>query len=323
MRGVDLARWRFDWDLTFAVLIADPDGTVLGRYGGRDERGADHWLTEASYARFLEGGLRAYAEHESRAVEREELHLEDVPAFAARDDGQCIHCHSVFPALREQAIEEGTWKRSGLWVYPSPGRIGLDLDRDQQTLITHVGEASPAGRAGLKPGERIARLGGVSIVSASDLMYALDRFDEEGGELSLSLASGRRVWLRLEPGWKRATPREFAWRPSKWGLTPAPGFGGPALTASELTQAGLDPGSFAFRVDYLVTWGENARFGRGAREQGLRKGEIVLGTSLKRDFDSVDHFHAWWRLTRRPSEHFDLLVWRGGKVVRLPWRVVE
>ena len=129
--------------------------------------------------------------------------------------------------------------------------------------------------------------------------------------------------MRLEPGWKRADPRDFAWRSSKFGPFPAPGFGGPQLLPSELARAGLPDGTFAFRVGYLVDWGEDKRLGRAAARYGLRKGQIVLGTSVQRHFDSVGHFHAWWRLTREVGEELDLVLWEDGAERRLPWKVIE
>ena len=41
MRDVNLAKYQFDYDLTWAGLFVSPDGRVLGRYGGRDAESAD------------------------------------------------------------------------------------------------------------------------------------------------------------------------------------------------------------------------------------------------------------------------------------------
>lgn len=323
MRGVDLTRWRFDWDLTFAVVAAHPDGTILHRYGGRDERGADHWLGTESLTDFLEAALASHALHEP--VERPALEpraIEDVPVFAARDKGDCVHCHSVFPSLHAEAREQERWEADDLWVYPPPGRIGLDLDRKDQQLVTSVGEGSPAAQAGLRRGDRVLRVGDVRVATASDLMHALHELPAQGGEVPVQLERGE-VSLELEPGWKLGTPLEFSWRPSKWGLLPAPGFGGPVLKPEELRAAGLAPQTFAFRINYLVTWGENSRLGQAAQRRGLRKGQIVLGTSQKRDFASIEHFHAWWRLTRAVGEEFDLILWEDGQERAVPWTVIE
>ena len=87
-----------------------------------------------------------------------------------------------------------------------------------------------------------------------------------------------------------------------------PGFGGRQLEAYELSDAGLKAGSFAFRVDYIVTWNENRRFGNSAQKAGIRKGDIFLSAAGKSDFESVDHFHAWWRLTRKVGQQVEVVV---------------
>ena len=75
----------------------------------------------------------------------------------------------------------------------------------------------------------------------------------------------------------------FLW----WGFTPAPGFGGPPLSTVELEAAGLStadaPGAFAFRVQYLVTWGDNRRFGQAAAKAGTaRQGDASNGWEGRR-----------------------------------------
>ena len=54
MRGVDLLRTSFDFDLTFAALLMHPNGYVYHRYGGRDERAPDWWLGLESWEQVLE-----------------------------------------------------------------------------------------------------------------------------------------------------------------------------------------------------------------------------------------------------------------------------
>lgn len=323
MRGVDLRRWTFDWDLTFTAVAAHADGTILHRYGGRDDRGADHWLGEASLASFLRAGLLAHAKHEPvpEPTGYEPLPLDAVPAFAKRDRGACIHCHSVQPAFRIEAQESGAWSMDQLWAYPAPNRIGIDLQREEQQLVTAVVDGSPAAKAGLKVGDLILRVGGVPVATATDVMFALDLLPAGGSTVQVLASSKgepvRTLELPLPKGWKVATPRQFAWRPSKWGLAPAPGFGGPVLGAKALAEAGLPEATFAFRVGYLVTWGENQRWGQAAARAGIREGMTVLGTRGMRDFDSIDHFHAWWRLTVKPDSTVPVVIWKDGKEVEI------
>lgn len=329
MRGVDLKRYDFDWDLTFAALVMHPDGTIYHRYGGRDHRGAGVWLSERSFENFLRQGLEthaAYLRDPHPPEPREPLYLEEVDAFAVKDKGECIHCHSVFPSLRAEARERGEWGTDGDWIYPPPSRLGFDLDRDDQRSVTGVEPETPAARAGLLPGDRLLSLDGRDLATVSDLSAVLHGLPAEGGVQTLTIerdGSPRTLDLELATGWKRGTPLSYSWRPLKWALLPAPGFGGPLLTAEQKRSRGIDPKVFAFRVQYTVTWGENRRFGQAVNRAGLRQNDVVLGTMSKRDFETVAHFHSWWRLTCKPGEVVELALWKGGAVEALPLRVLE
>ncbi len=327
MRGVDLSRFDFDFDLTFAVLTMDGAGQVYHRYGGRDERGAETWLSEASLERTLEVTL---LEHEAAApmpaVEpREPLRLEEVASFKKRDKGECIHCHSVNTSLYEEARDKPGFDVNWIWKHPTPARIGIDLDRDDQRLVTAVEVGSSAALAKLFVGDRLVSVGGVSVATASDLMFALDRTSPQAGKLELVIERKgvqQGLTLSLKSDWKRATPREFAWRPTKWALTPAPGFGGPQLSPEELAGLGLARERFAFRVQYLVTWGDTRRFGQAAAMAGVREGDVVLSVGGKSNFDSIDHFHAWWRLRVQPGQDIAIELLREGEPVQVSLRAI-
>lgn len=343
LRGVDLARHRFDFDLTFAVLLMRADGHVYHRYGGRDARGPDSWVSEASFRAVLETTLVEHAAWTERGAEEDgtasegsdadlpsakpgdaptisasssPLRLENVPAFAERDHGACIHCHSVFESLYRQRRADGDLRPEDPWAYPPPSRIGLDLDRVEQRRITSVDPDSPAARAGLAAGDRLLRIGATPIATASDLMHALDRVPAAGAELAVRLRRGdeeRGATLALEPGWRASPPAEFAWRPIKWALEPVPGFGGTVLSGEERAAAGLADEPFAFRITYFVDQGPRAYSGWAAQGAGLARGDLVYGVGDRRAFDSMDHFHAWWRLTRRPGERVALRFVRDGE----------
>ena len=353
MRGVDLERYRFDTDLTLAVLWMNADGTVYHRYGARDHRGAEQWLSLTSLEAAMRASLAAHRRYEPGDVDPAHeppapRKLEDSPSFAKRDKGACIHCHSVLPAGYEDARAAGTWLESDRWRFPDPARLGIDLGTDDQQLVTAVRAESIAAATGLRVGDRLVELAGTELTTVADLMFALDGLPAEGGEVTVGVRRPEGDWtgtplelrdfgmvttltLTLPDGWKTAPPLEFSWRPFKWGFTPAPGFGGPPLSTVELEAAGLStadaPGAFAFRVQYLVTWGDNRRFGQAAAKAGLRVGDVVVAVTgregVPAELTSVDHFHAWWRLTREVGETVTLGILRDAGRLELELEVIE
>jgi serine protease Do len=337
MRGVDLERYVFDTGLTLSILWMNADGTVYHRYGGRDARSADQWLSIPSMEIAMTASLDAHRTHEviaRVAQEGEPLTLERVPSFIKRDRGECIHCHSIRPALYEEQLADGTWTADKVWRFIPPSRIGLDLDRDDQRRVVSVVVGSPAAIAGVQVGDALVSMGGQAIATATDVMFELDRFDTTGGILQLNFerkGKPQTAQLKLAEKWKVGTAQDFAWRSFKWGLTPAPGFGGPQLDRDELRKLGLlkdgSEAPFAFRITYLVTWGDNKRYGQAASKAGLQEGDILLAVNLPGtaipQLTSGDHFHAWWRLTVKPGDKVELEVLRNGERKKLELEAIE
>jgi hypothetical protein len=318
MAGVDLGVFDFDHDLTFCALLMDADGTILHTYGGRDATGPESHLSEESLLRALARGQHSHAAHAGAArPERrtEPQTIESLPWMARRiasgKSPACFHCHMVNDARREEARERGRWRREHAWRWPDPVQAGLHLDRDDPQVVTGVEAGSPADRAGLSAGDRLVALGGRAVATFGDVQRVLD--ETSGGATSLPAVYERAgteaaAKLRLPAHWRQPDPAVFAWRPTKWGLGPRPGFGGPQLDAAGLRAARLPADAYT---------------GRNAQKAGLRKGDVVIAVGGQRDFESVDHFHAWYRLTRRPGETLDVEILRDGAPRVLRMRVVE
>lgn len=329
MAGVDLETYRFDYDLTFAALLMNADGRIYHTFGGRDATDPQSHLSVPAFVRVLERA-RATHERESGKPAAPRRHrpqtIEQIPPMAERirrgKAPECFHCHMVHDARREDAQARKKWRRDDLWIYPDPVEVGLRLHRDDQTRVTEVLAGSPAAAAGIAVGDTLERLGGQDTLTFGDVQRALHEAPERG-TLEVAWRRGAEsssVRLRLPADWKEADPRVFAWRPSKWSLSPKPGFGGKRLDAAELSRAGLAPGVFAFRVNYLVTWGDEAETGRSAQKAGLRKGDVVTSVAGKGDFESEEHFQAWFRLTQEPGSRVPVEVLRDGRkhVIDLP-----
>jgi len=330
MAGVDLNLFRFDYDLTFSALLMNADGKIYHTYGGRTWESADAYLSESTFARVLDQTMlehKAYKPGKRKKRQREPRLVEDMPAARKRiEQGRtpaCYHCHTVHDFMTEDARAEESFRIEDVFRWPDPIQIGLTLHPEDQAVIADVAAGSPAGLIHLRPGDRLLTIEGHSILTLGDVQRALDTASPNRGGLRIAYErEGERAEdvIALEHGWKKPTPLVFSWRPSKWPLSPKPGFGGPQLTKAELETHELSSKAFAFQINYFVTWGPSAHTGRNAAEAGLREGDIVLSLDGKSDFASVDHFHSWFRLTREAGETVVVKVLRGDerKTIELP-----
>ncbi len=333
LRTLDLARWRVDFDLTFAALTATPEGAVLHRYGGRDARDAEAFLSLPSFAAFLRGSLARFTDAAQRPAAPPATlaprTIEASPTFARRDAEKrvdCVHCHTVNDFEHHDAVAEGRFRRDQIFVFPDPARLGLEVERDDQQQVAQVTAGGAAGRAGLAVGDRLATVAGQPLLTRADLQWVLHQQPTGACVVEVGIVragASQRLRINLRAGWKEADALEYAWRPYKWNLTPGPGFGGKLLDAKRKAELGLAPDAFAQEVGYLVTWGEKAATGKSASAAGLKKGDVVVGVAGQRDFKSEDHFQAWFRLTRKVGEVVDLDIIRAGKRQTLRMKVVE
>jgi S1-C subfamily serine protease len=224
----------------------------------------------------------------------------------------------IHEAERELRQEENRWQRADLWIWPPPVQAGFELDPADQSLVRDVLNDSAARAAGLRPKDRLLRLGSQRIRTIHDVQWVFENSPSGPTEIPVEIERDDRpetTVLHLKPGWKVGTPLIFSWRSAKWGLRPAPGFGNHELDSAEKTALGIDPSKFAARVEYLVTWGEEAALGRSAIQAGIKKGDVLVAAAGVDDFRSEDHFQAWFRLTRMPGEKIELRLLRDGKPV--------
>lgn len=332
MKGIDLDTFAFDWDLTFAALLMNADGTIYHRYGGRSWESADARLSMDALTRLLVDGLdedKAYRSSGAVREAGEPRPIESIPVFADRiaknKEVSCFHCHMATEAVREQAQKDGKWGPDDRWLWPLPDKIGLKLDREEPSLVVEAAKDSAAGRAGLAAGDRLVTMNGARVRTEPDVQWALHNMPPAGGTIEIGYERGgekRAARIELAAGWKAATPLEYSWRPAMWLLRPDPGFGGGDLSAEEKKKLGLDPAAFAIRVGYLIDWGERAATGVNARKAGVRKGDVLLAVDGVSDFRSGQHFQTWFRFTREPGKAVELTFLRDGKRVTVTMPVL-
>ena len=323
LRGVDLDRFSFDFDLTFAALVVQPQGPVLHRYGGRDHHSADARLSMTSLVRFMNAARARFDLSQAQPGRAAPARtLDDIPVWRDKMSRRvkrldCYHCHYVFDAEREQQKADQTWTRAKIWRWPPPERIGLTLDVEELGRVKAVDPKGHAAKVGVRAGDVLVRAGAQPILTALDLSFVLEGADAQATTLALQVSREgvlKDLSLALPARWKEGTPLEFKWRPSKWQLSPRPGFGGRALTPQERQTLGLPAKGLAFRVTYIVDWGgvPDKRYGQAVRKAGIKRGDVVVGVEGA-ELQDPEHLHSWWRLTRKAGETVTLKVIPKGK----------
>src|SRR5215831_4943132 len=182
MRGVNLALFDFDYDLTWAAFFLNAHEKVYGRYGGRDANSAGGQVSLKGLRYAMQSALAAHRRNPDArpASPPGRRTVEQFRSVARLPSGSCVHCHQVYDLRREDRQADGSWRLDDVWVYPQPENVGLTLDVDQGDRVQRVIAPSPAARAGLQAGDVLTSVNGVSIASIADVQYGLHRAPSRG-----------------------------------------------------------------------------------------------------------------------------------------------
>ncbi len=319
-KGVDLNLFKFDYDLTFAALLMNPDGRTYARFGTND------WKADAS--RMSIPGLKqvmreVLAKHgrESRnpasPAPAPRRTLADVPAFTAMKQSKdaCYHCHYANNARFRQLELDGRFVKELLYQHPHPENIGITLEVDANNVVHSVVPGSPAAQAGIRPRDVIRRAGKIEVYSSADLQFALDEVADPG-RITLEVNRQEKLLpplaLNLPKGWRRS---DISWRPSQGDIPPTVGMWARPLTAAEKQKRGIAADRLALQVNFFFPGPKWART-RG----DLRNGDILLGVDGKELPEmTTRQFHSHFRLTHNVGDTATLTVLRGSQ--RLEIRV--
>ena len=199
-----------------------------------------------------------------------------------------------------------------MWVYPQPRNIGITLDIDQGNRVLKVEAGSAAARAGLRGGDVLDSVNGLSITSIADLQYALHRAPWEGKVPAIWQRHGKAAHgsLALAAKWKET---DLSWRWSLKSLAPTLAVQGDDLTTEEKERLGLPAQALAFR--------QMAYLNPAASQAGVRVGDIVVGVDAHRPAMTARQFETFIRLTYRPGDTVTLHLLRGKERLELPLKL--
>ncbi len=326
--ALDLARFQFDFDLSFSVMFFHGDGTVYGRYGSwRHQKDPQDEATEG----FRETLERTLQVHRGYPANRAALSGKqgqptryktpvDMPALQGKYlrnldwEGKlvasCVHCHQIGDAWRAMHRERSEPIPPRLiYPFPPPETIGLGLAADHAGQVRATTADSPAARAGIRPGDELISLEGQPLVSVADVSWVLHQAPDAG---SLTVVVRRdqaehRLTLALPEGWR--TQADISRRVGTWGMR-AMALGGLRLEdlgEAERERRGLRPEQLALLVQHVGEYGEHA----AAKKAGFRKDDVLVEVAGSSTRESESALIGRLLTTARPGEQVKAVVIRG------------
>ena len=304
-----------------AILLANADGTVYHRYGGRSDVSP---MNIETLIEIMEKGLETHQNHRAvcahpkqhPALKVNQLvsrQLKDVmkPAFG------CIHCHYVREAKQYAAMETHRWDPDQFWIWPSPKRVGLIMNQERQYEVQQVVSHSAADKAGIEAGDHLLRLGRQPILTKYDIQWMLNQTHNSPTQLPYILRRDQKELkgnLQLDDGWKVGDPNDYLWRVRNvftehmTKFLPTPGFIGNKLTVTDVEALQLPKHTFALKINQV---------NHGSFLAGIRLGDVVLSANGQVDFaDTRDFFH-WCEMQRRSGRDIQLQLIRSGNPMNL------
>jgi hypothetical protein len=302
----------FDWDRhnTLYYFALNADEQIYLRYGGRDSRAHNSYLSLESIDLALAKGLelhRLYQEGKLAKTERPKaVFAKEFPLLVERTLGRnaCVECHLVADYQNQHRELDGTIDRiRDMYRSPDIRAIGIQLDMPQGLVVNEVEGA--VQQAGMLPGDRLAAVNGTAVWTFGDFQYYYDKVDRRASDVRITVdRAGEAVELTvsLPPFWWRT---DLTFR--HWSIEPRIYFASRPLTEAEKRERGLDPGGFASEVTTVESTAALLK------SHELQKGDIIVAVDgVSRD-DVANTADLYIRLRKMAGETYMLDVIRGGQ----------
>lgn len=345
MNRVDVRRFEFDFDTTWAGFFTDSKLRIYSRYGGRDEHDPESRLSKPSLLQTMNEVLIAHRSVELSAKQDKPVsprdwkivwHPEpatsatpmDLPLLRKNHNG-CVHCHQIREYSLLQAFHDGQFERDLLFPFPLPETLGLEFDRKHGHRIASIREDSVAMKSGLRIGDVIAQCNDVPVRSEQDFRWALHRLP--GASKSLTLKIGRvsqdattnalavhSIEVLLPENWRQS---ELQWRKSTRSIPVDWGFRAAAMSKNERREANLSEDGMAILVLSVKPQGLSASI-------GLQKGDIITAADGDSRHRTLDQLRSDLLRQYQPENTVTFTVRRAGATTQLSgpfphWKTTE
>ncbi len=332
MKGVDLSQFQFDYDLNWAAMFVNADGTVYARYGTQSAEGPDAYNSIEGLEKTMRRVLALHADYPKNRAQlrakrgprkpyRTALQMPGLDHKQQRSGPttrqNCIHCHNIHDAEHAQARASGMAVRDILWRYPLPDQLGLQIDPKDGIRIRRVQPDSPAAKAGLVAGEDVTQLNGQAITSIADMQWVLHHVPNQEAQIEVVGSKTGRLRIRVMPGWKES---DVSWRGSLWSLSPRLRVWTPELPEKKRRGLQLSDDDTPLEVRWI---NRKQPGGRAAYESGLREGDAIVGLAGKPLRLTPARFHLHIKLNYRVGDELPLTVMRDGERRDIPVKLVE
>jgi serine protease Do len=326
MNGIDLRRFKFDYDTTWNSFFLDENLNIYSRYGGRDAESPEGRLSKESLLQTMQEVLDV---HHNRATAKRPGGLpltqpvpdsgfktpEDMPLLRRNHRG-CLHCHQVREYQLLQTFHDGEFTRDRLFQWPLPENVGLKFDRKHGHRLEAVLAESPAEQAGLQPGDTIVGINQIPVSSDYDVRWALQKADDSQPITVTAVrpqaGDEETVVVPLTPGenWRLT---DLGWRRSLRS-TPFPfGVRGYSLTRTQRRDADLTQEQLAVKVVAVRDTGL-------AQNLGIQKQDIIVAVGGRSKSRSLEGLQSDLLQLYRPGDEVHLTVLRDGQQIELRGR---
>lgn len=331
MKGVDLSQFQFDYDLNWAAMFINANGTVYARYGTQSAAGSEAYNSVEGLLATMNRVLELHAKYPHNAKElagklgkkkpyRTAMDMPGLPGSAARLKEQtsrrnCIHCHMLHDAEHDYARQLKNFDREILWRYPLPENIGITVDAKDGQTISKLNDACL--KLGLKIGSRITHVNGQAITSIADIQWVLHNLPNDKAAVRVTTVQGDQKpathKMAFKQGWKKT---DISWRGSIFSFSPRTNVWCPPLSDSKRTELNLKDAQNALEVRWINT-------DQATQPASLQQGDVVLKVGGVNVPDTDAKLQTLLKLNYDVGQKVPLTVLRGDRRLEVSLALVE